>query len=167
MSNGIITITLADGSVPPSFLEYGISNSMEQLPVSSQTSNEFLGIENGIYYVFYRKIGTNWNSNCVVAKEVNCNDGGVSSTSVISKRLITVANVTNGYSFTFIDNVAASTIDNEYYFICDFFSEETSGDNSYGSKISYVDYQKVDRNTIELIMDEGLTFTGTIIIQRL
>jgi hypothetical protein len=167
MSTGIITITLADGTEPPSFLEFGISTSAEQLPSSAQLSNEFVGLANGIYYIFYRKIGSSWNINCVIVKEVNCNDGIIDTSSVISKRLITVNNVSNGHTFTFIDNVAASTIDNEYYFICDFFSEETSADNSYGSKISYVDYKKNDKNTIELIMDEGVTFTGTIIIQRL
>lgn len=166
MSNGVINITLADGSAPPAFLEYGISTVAEQFPTESQTSTEFLGLENGVYYVFFRKIGSNWNQNHVIVKEVNCNDGGVSS-GIINIRIIVLNNVSNGHTITFIDNILASTVDKEYYFICDFFAENTATDNSYGKKVNYVDYKKNDRNTIELKMNEGVTFTGTIIIQRL
>lgn len=84
MGSGIINIRLIDHTLPPNYLEFGLSNSANVFPLSAQSSPDFIGLDNGIYHVFFRKVGSNWNVNNAIVKEINCDNAGVSLTGLLT-----------------------------------------------------------------------------------
>lgn len=159
---GIINVVNNDGSEIPNNFQFGISTNPYILPSVAQSSPTFPNLEDGTYYIFFRRIGTNWSINQCLIETVSCNSSPIEIITAVSKIKKQVVNAQNGHIVTIIDGAIASEIIDNYYFVCDFF--ET---NEMGRRVYYVDYIKIDNNTIQLIMDEEVTFTGTIIIQRL